>query len=132
MLRFLAVVAMVFAFSLVAFAQRSEVNSSSAPITGGPELSTFSAEPHIYSRSVTGKVLKVDAADQSIMIEIRNSPAAKYIVGGKARMTAGKQTALTGRKNLSLDDFKPGQKVKIVLSVPDNKVLEVHLKSPKN
>lgn len=131
MSRFLAVVIMVLAFSVAGFAQRSETNSSSAPITSGPELGTFSSEPRIYSRSVTGKVLRVDVADQYIVVELRNAPAAKYVVGGKVRMTADKKAELDGKRDLSLDDFMPGQTVKIVLSVPDNKLLEVHLKARK-
>jgi hypothetical protein len=47
-------------------------------------------------------------------------------------MRADKNTDLGGKADLSLADYKPGQTVKIIYRVSDNKTLEMRLRRPKS
>jgi hypothetical protein len=100
--------------------------------TSDPMLERMGRDPAFYSRSVTGAILKLDNNAGVLMIGKPDKSELAFVVDDKARLKADRETSLAGRKDLSLSDYRPGQTVKVVYRVADNKVLELRLKRPKN
>ncbi|MDQ2856097.1 MAG: hypothetical protein M3R68_07190, partial [Acidobacteriota bacterium] len=81
-----------------------------------------------YSRSMTGKVLKVSAEENLLIIDSPKIGAIKFALNKNVRTKADKNTELSDRRDISLADYKPGQIVKVTYRLSDNKVLEIRLK----
>ena len=137
-MKLLLICAIVVAACGVAVAQKS---GGGAPVvgvnTGGPvppngSNESMGRDPDVYSRSVTGRILKVDRARGLLMIEGAGKTQLTFSVDEKVRARADKDTPLAGRKDLSLTDYTPGQVVKVSYRVSDNKALEVRLKRVKS
>ena len=67
-----------------------------------------------YSRSLVGKILSVDLASGSVVIENSRKARMEFTVDQKSRMRADRNIDLAGRTNLSLVDYKPGNPVKLI------------------
>jgi hypothetical protein len=99
--------------------------------SGGPEPS-IGRDPAAYSRSVTGRILSVDSTSGSIMIQGSDKSERTFVVDAKVQLKADKDSAMGGKKVLTLSDFAPGQVVKISYRVADNKTLAVRLKRARS
>ena len=119
---------MLLAFGTSAYAQMDR--SRSATKNNPMEEKSDADQP--YSRSVTGKILAVNADNSSVAIENSKKGRMEFVVDKKTKMKADKDTGLAENKSISLNDYKPGDPVKIVYRVSDNKVLELRLKRPEN
>jgi hypothetical protein len=110
----------------VAVPDRASVtNTSAAAQTMG------TGDPTIYSRSVNGQILSLDTADNSVVVNVQGKRV-QFLMQKDTRMRADKSTELAGKTDISLADYKPGQTVKIIYRVSDNKTLEVRLRRPKS
>jgi hypothetical protein len=127
-MRLLLIICMLLAFSEGASAQMDRSRSA----TKNNPMEEKSDDNQPYSRSVTGKILAVNAENSSVAIESSKKGRLEFIVDKKTKMKADKDTGLAENKNISLNDYKPGDPVKIVYRVSDNKVLELRLKRPEN
>jgi hypothetical protein len=65
------------------------------------------------------------------MVNLRGKRV-EFLIQKDTRMRADKNTDLGGKADLSLADYKPGQTVKIIYRVSDNKTLEMRLRRPKS
>jgi hypothetical protein len=127
MRKFLAAALLVMGFSAVASAQITE-SRSAPPQPNRVDTTSIHSDGLDYSHSITGKVLRVNDADGSIVIEKSNGGSVAYFVDQKTRKRADKKTELAGKRDISLVDYKPGQVVRITYRIADNKALEVRLK----
>lgn len=127
-MRLFLIISMLLAFGASASAQ---VDRSRSATKNNP-MEENSNDDQPYSRSVTGKLLAVNAEKNSVAIESSKKGRMEFILDKKAKMKADKNTGLAGNKNISLSDYKPGDPVKIVYRVSDNKVLEVRLRQPED
>jgi len=119
---------MLLAFGASAYAQMDRSRSASK----NNPMEEKSGDDQPYSRSVTGKILAVNAENSSVAIENSKKGRMEFVVDKKTKMKADKDTGLAENKSISLNDYKPGDPVKIVYRVSDNKVLELRLKRPEN
>ena len=125
-MRLLLIIVTLLAFGASASAQMDRSRSASK---NNPMEEKSDDQP--YSRSVTGKILAVNAENSSVAIESSKKGRLEFIVDKKTKMKADKNTSLAENKNISLNDYKPGDPVKIVYRVSDNKVLELRLRRPE-
>jgi hypothetical protein len=138
-MKLLLICAIIAAAWGVAVAQKSGggapvvgVNTGAPVATRNPMNESMNRDPDVYSRSVTGTILKVDSTRGLLMIESAGKTQLTFIVDEKVRARADKDTPLGGRKDLSLTDYTPGQVVKVSYRVADNKALEVRLKRTRS
>ncbi len=123
----LLLICMVFAAACV-------VATAQERVTGGPAtppnplFERMGKDPATYSRSVTGKILTIDSAHRVLTIKGAGETQLTFIVDAKVQLKADKDTAMGGRKDLSLSDYSPGQVVKVSYRVADNRALAVRLK----
>lgn len=129
MRKLLAATLLVMGLSAMAFAQQDE--GRRAPARPGGQPMTASGpdrDSQPYSRSMTGKVLKVSTVENVIVIDAPKAGAVKFALNKDVRTRADKNTDLADRKDISLTDYKPGQLVKVTYRLSDYKVLEIRLK----
>jgi hypothetical protein len=81
--------------------------------------------------NVTGTILAVDNNRRLMMIERADKTKMTLNVDPKVKAKAEKETALAGRKDLSLSDYKKGQLVSIRYRAEDSTAVEIKLKRPK-
>ena len=113
----------------LALAQMNEGRNAPAR-PGSLTVEVPSGEIRAYSRTVTGKVLRVETEDNVLVIEDLNGKPVHVILSKDTRLKADKKTELADKHDLTLADYKAGQFVKLTLRIEDNKVLEVRLKPP--
>ena len=107
-------------------------------VTGGPATTPdplherMGRDPSVYSRSVTGKILTIDSAHGVLTIERADKAQLTFVVDAKVQLKADKDSAMGGKKDLSLSDYTAGQVVKISYRVSDNKALAVRLKRTRS
>lgn len=143
-MRLLLICAIIGAALGVAVAQGGTVtkNGGGIPVPGGntggpvpppnPLFERMGKDPDVYSRSVTGTIVTLDSTRGSLVLEGAGKTQITFVVDSKVRVRADKDTALAGRKDLSLSDYTPGQFVRITYRVADNKALEVRLKRARS
>ena len=88
-------------------------------------------DPAIYSQSIIAQILSLDPDGNSVMVNLHGKRV-EFLIQKDTRMRADKNTDLGGKPDLSLADYKPGQTVKIIYRVSDNKTLEMRLRRPKS
>ena len=101
--------------------------STGVPSTGGYSTGGSS---FAVTRSVTGKVEKI-AKDGFVLLDAKSGESFAVKVNEKTKYKADKKTELSGKKNLSLSDFRTGQTVRIRYRETDGTVTEVRLKRVK-
>jgi hypothetical protein len=129
MRKLLAAALLVMGLSAMAFGQQDEGRNAPARAGGQPMVTPGpdrDAQP--YSRSMTGKVLKVSATDNLIIIDSPKTRTVEFALNKDVRTRADKNTDLADRKDISLADYKPGRLVKVTYRLSDYKVLEIRLK----
>jgi hypothetical protein len=105
------------------------VGSNALPPTIG--LEGVHTDPAFPSRH-TGTILAVDKDRRLMMIELPDKSHETFIVDPKFRARADKDTALAGKKDLSLNDYKRGQLVTVTYRANDKTALEIRLRRPKD
>lgn len=85
-----------------------------------------------YSRTLTGKVSEVSDGGKAIVVRLSDGTRSKYLISDRTRLRADRETALAGRKDLTLADYQPGQTVTLTLRNSDRQVLEVRLRRAKD
>ncbi len=115
----------------VAVSQTTTTSMSHTP-PADPLMERLGKDPAQYSRSVTGTILAVDSNRGSLTIQTDSGAKLQFTVNSKVRARADKDTALAGRKDLSLRDYTPGQFVRVSYRLEDNTALEVRLKHAKS
>jgi predicted lipoprotein with Yx(FWY)xxD motif len=70
----------------------------------------------------------IDNNRRLVTIEMANKSRETFIVDKNVRAKADKDTSLAGRKNLTLLDYKTGQRVTASCSSEDGKITEIRLK----
>ncbi|MDQ3742885.1 MAG: hypothetical protein M3444_00595 [Acidobacteriota bacterium] len=85
-----------------------------------------------YSRTLTGKVSEVSDGGKAIVVRLSDGTRSKYFISDRTRLRADRETALAGRKDLTLADYQPGQTVTLTLRNSDRQVLEVRLRRAKD
>ena len=84
------------------------------------------------TRSFAGQIILVNPAEGYIAVEDSDGLARMFYVKRKTRLKADDETALAGRKDLTLEDFQKGQAVKVVYWPETLSATEVRLRRPKN
>lgn len=129
MRKLLAAMLLVIGLSALAFAQRDEGRNAPSRAGGQPMVVPGpDRDSQPYSRSMTGKVLKVSADENLIIIDSPKVGAIRFALNKDVRTRADKNTDLADRRDISLADYQPGQIVKVTYRLSDNKVLEIRLK----
>jgi hypothetical protein len=129
---------LILALSAIAHAQRSNTSAPPQPSMSGSVWTRGSVgemmgrDPSVYSRSFTGTIREVNPTSGLVVVEYEGHGRFSFIVNDDARIRADKDTELAGRKDLTLNDYKPGQRVKIIYRVSDRNLLELRLKKPKS
>lgn len=85
----------------------------------------------VYSKSLTAQVLSLNPVDNSMVVNLHGKQV-EFLIQKDTRLRADKNTDLGGKTDIALADYKPGQTVKIIYRVADNKTLEIRLKRPKS
>ena len=81
-----------------------------------------------YSGTVTGTLVTRPAAGETFAIQRADKSQLSFRIDQTARVRADKDTTLAGKKDLSLNDYHPGDLVKVTYRIKDNRVLEIRLK----
>lgn len=97
-----------------------------------PLIERMGKDPDAYSRSVTGTIVTIDGARRSLVLQGQGKTPLTFVVDSKVRVRADKDTALGGKKDLSLSDYSPGQFVRVTYRIEDSKALEIRLKRPRS
>jgi hypothetical protein len=134
-MRLLLTFALLAACCGVAVAQGTSAPASSstagsnimAPTVG---IDAYSNNP-TFSTRVTGTILAVDSERRLLMIERADKSRLTFVIDPKVRISADKDTALAGRKDLSLSDYKPGSLVRVNYYARDKRAIEIRLKKSK-
>ncbi|HMJ26878.1 MAG TPA: hypothetical protein VK475_13665 [Pyrinomonadaceae bacterium] len=121
-----ALCANAFGQGRIATPERPTINSSTSTAQ-----SMGDGDSGVYSQSVTGQVVSLDPTDNSLVVNLKGKQVT-VLIQKDTRMRADKNTDLADKAGISLADYKPGQMVKIIYRVSDNKTLEVRLKRPKS
>jgi hypothetical protein len=108
------------------------VNTGGPVTPPNPLFERMGKDPSVYSRSVTGTIVTLDSTRGSLVLEGADKTQLTFVVDSKVRVRADKDTAMAGRKDLSLSDYNPGQFVRVTYRVADNKALEVRLKRARS
>ncbi len=88
--------------------------------------------PFIVSRSMTGKIVEVNAEERTIVIEEKGGKRYQFTLDRKTKLKADKQTLLSERKELALSDFEVGQLVKVTFIPAEKRVTEVRARREKS
>ena len=81
-----------------------------------------------YSGTVTGTLVTRPAAGETFAIERADKSQLNFRIDHNARVRADKDTTLAGKKDLTLNDYHPGDLVRVTYRIKDNRVLEIRLK----
>ena len=98
--------------------------------TPDPLFEKMGKDPARYSESVTGTLLTTPAAGGTIAIQRADKSQLSFRIDNTARVRADKDTPLAGKKDLTINDYRPGDLVKVTYRLADNRVLEIRLKRP--
>jgi hypothetical protein len=115
--------------SRVPVPERNPINNPSANGSNGQTLGP--GESGAYSHSVSGQVLTVDSAGNSMVVNLQGKRM-QLLIQKDTRLRADKNTELAGKTDISVADYKPGQTVKVIYRIADSKILEIKLKRPKS
>jgi hypothetical protein len=111
------------------------VGPSGTPIARGgvqPTHDTMSGgDTYVTTRSLMGQVREVNPDEGYIVVTDPKRGTAKFYVGGKTRFRADKDSPLGGRKELTLEDFRKGQTVKVTFWPQNFNATEVRARQAK-
>jgi len=93
-----------------------------------PSFERMGRDASQYSGTVTGTLVTRPAAGETFTIQRANKSQLNFRIDQTARVRADKDTTLAGKKDLSLNDYHPGDLVKVIYRIKDNRVLEIRLK----
>ena len=96
--------------------------------TPDPTFERMGKDPSRYSESVTGTLVTRPAAGGTIAIQRADKSQLSFRIDQGARVRADKDTTLAGKKDLTINDYRPGDLVKVTYRIADNRVLELRLK----
>lgn len=88
--------------------------------------------PYSSTRSFSGKVYEINLDEGYIVVTDPKRGTGKFFLSDKTRLRADKETPLGDRKNLTLEDFKEGQTVKVTFWPRGSKATEVRVRQPKS
>jgi hypothetical protein len=129
MRKVLAATLLVMGLSAMAFAQQDEGRNAPGRAGGQPMVVPGPDRDSLpYSRSMTGKLLRVSADENVIVIDAPKAGPVKFALNKDIRTRADKNTDLANHRDISLADYKPGQIVKLTYRLADYKLLEIRLK----
>ena len=120
----------VLAMSVAAFSQARE-GVRADPRPGSITTAESTGAVRQYSKSITGKLLRVDADNNEIIVQDVKTGQRRYLVEKDTRIKADKKTELGDKKDIKLADYKEGETVKLTIRLQDGKLLEVRLKETK-
>ena len=90
-------------------------------------------QPFIVYRSMTGKIVEVNAEERVIVVEEKEGGKRyQFRLDRKTKLKADKQTLLSERKELALSDFEIGQLVKVTFIPAEKRVTEVRARREKS
>jgi hypothetical protein len=103
--------------------------------TGTRGTSTATTNPNDSTgtkyRSLTGTIVELNASENSISVKsLKDGKVTAFTIFPKTKLKAEKKTELADKKDLKLEDFKPGETVEITYT-GDGSVSEVRLKHEK-
>jgi len=82
-------------------------------------------------RSITGTIVELNPDENSISIKgSKDGKTTSFHIFRKTKLKAEKKTELADKKDLKLEDFKPGETVEVTYT-PDGSVSELRLKHDK-
>lgn len=121
-----AVILFVLALPLGALAQGS--GSVAPPRSMQPDShSKYPERPFVVTRTIKGKVTKIDAHKRFIIVEDKKGKKHEFKLGKKLKLKAGKRTEFAGKKDIMLDDFETGQFVKVTYLASNNTATELRM-----
>jgi hypothetical protein len=129
-MKLLLICAMSLAACAAASAQERQTGGHVTP--PDPLFERMGKDQSLNSRSVTGTILTIDSARGELTIEGADKAQLTFVVDAKVQLKADKDSAMGGKKDLTLSDYTPGQVVKISYRVADNKALAVRLKRARS
>jgi hypothetical protein len=118
---------LILALPVGALAQGS---GSTGPATGHEVTDAAPERPFMVTRSVEGKVTKIDAQNQFIVIEDNKGKRLEFKLGDKLKLKADKKTEFGGKKDIRVSDFEPGQFVRITYLASNNTATELRMIRP--
>ena len=112
------------------------VGPAGTPVRGGGTRATHETmnggDTYVTTRSFSGEVVGVNVEEGYIIVSDPKRGNGKFFVADKTRFKADKETALGDKKNLTLEDFRKGQTVKVIFWPDSFKATEVRVRQPKN
>jgi hypothetical protein len=81
------------------------------------------------SRTIEGQIVKIDAREGYLVLAYKEKNV-RFDVHEKVKLKADKNTGLN-RKDLRLEDFPVGGRVKLTLRTSDGQLLEMRLRAQK-
>ena len=112
------------------------IGPAGTPIRGGgtrPTHDTMSSgDTYVSTHSLMGEVREVNTDESYIVVVDPKRGSAKFYVGNKTRFRADKDSPLGGKKELTLEDFRKGQIVKITFWPQNFNATEVRVRQPKS
>jgi|HubBroStandDraft_6_1064221.scaffolds.fasta_scaffold211593_2 hypothetical protein len=129
----------------MALAQRGGGGGGGVPGPGTPGMSntgtgtrgtgTATTNPNDSTgtkyRSLTGTIVELNANENSLSVKsLKDGKVTAFTIFPKTKLKAEKKTELADKKDLKLEDFKPGETVEITY-MGDGSVSEVRLKHEK-
>jgi hypothetical protein len=137
-MRLLLICVMLLAACGLAAAQGRGVEQVVEHGFGGPNtspdplLERLGKDQAGYSRSVTGKIVTLDSASRSLVIEGAGKTQLTFVIDARVQLRADKDTAMGGKQDLSLTDYAPGQVVRVSYRISDKKALAIRLKRARS
>jgi hypothetical protein len=129
--RALKLLAVFVALALPALAHAQGSGTSAVPRP--PDLSgAEAAQPFAVTRSVTGRIARIDAANHLLIIEDDKGKHYELKLAKGTHFKADKKTELAGRKKLTIDDFEIGWAVKVTYLASDSTITELRLRKVKS
>lgn len=122
---------LLLAFTLPGFAF-AQGSGSTAPIAGPRGMPDEPATTFAVTRTLTGKIVKIDAAKNSLLVEDDNGKRHEFKLSKDTRFKADKKTELEGRKHIALGDFEEGAPVRITYLASGDTATEVRLRRVKS
>ncbi len=119
----------IMSLPTILFAQGS---GSTAPPPGMDTRLDYPSEtPFAVTRSVSGKILRVDTKEKTIVVEDAKGKHYQFKIQADTKFKADKKTELQNRKNILLGDFETGQMVRITYLASNNAPTEIRLRREK-
>ena len=111
------------------------VGPAGTPIRGGGTRPTHDTmgggDTYVSTRSLMGEVREVNLDEGYIVVADTKRGAIKFYVGNKTRLRADKDSPLGGKKELTLEDFRKGQTVKVTFWPQNLNATEIRVRQPK-